>query len=120
MDDEPSIEEVVEVPKCVLDKINDPDAYMVKMHGACMNRRYPENCLDLISPNSQPVNGSSVIAEYNGETICRVYRKGEQTLMLSPDSFDPSFSDLVFDDAEAQEVRFQDVVRWFQASKVED
>lgn len=119
LEDEPNPEHVVEVPQGVLDEIGDPDAYAVRMHGACMNRRYPEDCDAVISPNTQPTDGASVIANYNGEQICRVYRKGASAFMLSPDSFDPSFKDLVFDDPDVQTVEFQGVVRWFQASRVE-
>lgn len=119
LDDEPDPDRVVEVPQGVLDEIGDPDAYAVRMHGACMNRRYPEDCDAVVSPNTEPTDGAAVIASYNGEQICRVYRKGASAFMLSPDSFDPSFKDLVFDDPEVQTVEFQGVVRWFQASRVE-
>lgn len=119
MGDEPNPDRLVEVPRHVLDEVNDPDAYVVRMHGACMNRRYPEDCDALISPNCEPRDGASVIAEYNGETICRVLRRGASTLMLSPDSFDPSFGDIVLSDPEAQQVRFQGVVRWYQSSRIE-
>lgn len=119
MGDEPNPDRLVEVPRHVLEEVNDTDAYVVRMHGACMNRRYPEDCDALISPNCEPRDGASVIAEYNGETICRVLRRGASTLMLSPDSFDPSFGDIVLSDPEAQQVRFQGVVRWYQSSRIE-
>lgn len=119
MGDEPNPDRMVEVPRHVLEEVNDPDAYVVRMHGACMNRRYPEDCDALISPRSEPTDGAGVIAEYNGETICRTYRRGASTVMLSPDSFDPSYRDIVFTDPDSQTVELQGVVRWFQASRVE-
>lgn len=119
MGDEPNPDRMVEVPRHVLEEVNDPDAYVVRMHGACMNRRYPEDCDALISPRSEPTDGAGVIAEYNGETICRTYRRGASTVMLSPDSFDPSYRDIVFTDHDSQTVELQGVVRWFQASRVE-
>lgn len=119
LDEEPNPDHIVEVPRHVIEEVSDPDAYAVRMHGACMNRRYPEDCDALISPNTEPTDGASVIASYNGEQICRVYRKGARAFMLSPDSYDDSFEDLVFDDPDNQTVEFQGVVRWFQASRVE-
>lgn len=61
---------------------------------------------------------SAVIANYNGEQVCRIYRKGASAFMLSPDSFDPNLKDIVFDDPDTQAVELQGVIKWYQASRV--
>lgn len=116
--DEPEPGEYVDVPVSVLDAINDPDAYIIRVRGQCMNRRFPDQANAIASPRSFPRNGDAVVAEYNGELIIREYFRGASTLVLSPDSYEPEFEDIVFDDPETAEVRFQGVIKWYQASRV--
>lgn len=116
--DEPEPDEVVDVPVSVLERINDPDAYIIRIRGDCMNRRFPDGANAVASPNAEPRNGDAVVAEYNGELIVRQFFRGASTLVLSPDSRDEGYEDIVFDDPDTDTVSFQGVIKWYQASRV--
>ena len=116
--DEFGPDEVADVPTSVLDRVNDPDAYLMRVRGSCMNRRFAAGENALLSPRCEPRNGDAVAAEYNGEMILRSYYRGASTLVLSPDSYEDGYTDIVFDDPENAEVSFRGVVKWHQASEV--
>ena len=116
--DEFGPDEVADVPISVLERINDPDAYLMRVRGSCMNRRFADGENALLSPRCEPRNGDAVAAEYNGEMILRSYYRGASTLVLSPDSYEDGYTDIVFDDPENASVNFRGVVKWHQASEV--
>lgn len=110
--------EVVDVPRSVMDSIGDPDAYLIRVRGRCMDRRLPDQANAVASPNAVPRNGDAVVAEYNGELIIRQYFRGASMLVLSPDSFEDGFEDIVFSDPDAEPVTLRGVIKWYQASRV--
>ena len=116
--DEFGPDEVADVPTSVLERVNDPDAYLMRVRGSCMNRRFADGENALLSPRCEPRNGDAVAAEYNGEMILRSYYRGASTLVLSPDSYEDGYTDIVFDDPENADVSFRGVVKWHQASEV--
>lgn len=116
--DEFGPDEVADVPISVLERVNDPDAYLMRVRGSCMNRRFADGENALPSPRCEPRNGDAVAAEYNGEMILRSYYRGASTLVLSPDSYEDGYTDIVFDDPENASVNFRGVVKWHQASEV--
>ena len=116
--DEFGPDEVADVPLSVLERVNDPDAYLMRVRGDCMNRRFCDGENALLSPRCEPRNGDAVAAEYNGEMILRSYYRGASTLVLSPDSYEEGFTDIVFDDPESAPVELRGVVKWHQASEV--
>lgn len=116
--DEFGPDEVADVPISVLERVNDPDAYLMCVRGSCMNRRFADGENALLSPRCEPRNGDAVAAEYNGEMILRSYYRGASTLVLSPDSYEDGYTDIVFDDPENASVNFRGVVKWHQASEV--
>lgn len=116
--DEFGPDEVADVPISVLERVNDPDAYLMRVRGSCMNRRFADGENALLSPRCEPRNGDAVAAEYNGEMILRSYYRGASTLVLSPDSYEDGYTDIVFDDPENANVNFRGVVKWHQASEV--
>lgn len=116
--DEFGPDEVADVPTSVLERVNDPDAYLMRVRGSCMNRRFADGENALLSPRCEPRNGDAVAAEYNGEMILRSYYRGASTLVLSPDSYEDGYTDIVFDDPENASVSFRGVVKWHQASEV--
>ena len=116
--DEFGPDEVADVPLSVLERVNDPDAYLMRVRGSCMNRRFADGENALLSPRCEPRNGDAVAAEYNGEMILRSYYRGASTLVLSPDSYEDGYTDIVFDDPDNAEVSFRGVVKWHQASEV--
>lgn len=116
--DEFGPDEVADVPISVLERVNDPDAYLMRVRGSCMNRRFADGENALLSPRCEPRNGDAVAAEYNGEMILRSYYRGASTLVLSPDSYEDGYTDIVFNDPENASVSFRGVVKWHQASEV--
>lgn len=116
--DEFGPDEVADVPISVLERVNDPDAYLMRVRGSYMNRRFADGENALLSPRCEPRNGDAVAAEYNGEMILRSYYRGASTLVLSPDSYEDGYTDIVFDDPENASVNFRGVVKWHQASEV--
>lgn len=116
--DEFGPDEVADAPISVLERVNDPDAYLMRVRGSCMNRRFADGENALLSPRCEPRNGDAVAAEYNGEMILRSYYRGASTLVLSPDSYEDGYTDIVFDDPENASVSFRGVVKWHQASEV--
>ena len=116
--DEFGPDEVADVPISVLERVNDPDAYLMRVRGSCMNRRFADGENALLSPRCEPRNGDAVAAEYNGEMILRSYYRGASTLVLSPDSYEDGYTDIVFDVPENASVNFRGVVKWHQASEV--
>ena len=116
--EEPEPGEVVDVPVSVMERIADPDAYIIRIRGNCMSRRFPDGSNAIASPRAEPRNGDAVVAEYNGELIVREFFRGASTLVLSPDSYDDCFEDIVFDDPDTDTVSFQGVIKWYQASRV--
>lgn len=116
--DEFGPDEVADVPTSVLERVNDPDAYLMRVRGSCMNRRFADGENALLSPRCEPRNGDAVAAEYNGEMILRSYYRGASTLVLSPDSYEDGYTDIVFDGPENASVNFRGVVKWHQASEV--
>lgn len=111
-------DEIVEIPRKVYEKINDPDAFIIKIRGDCMNRRFTSGTNAIASPRCTPQNGDAVVAEYNGELIVRVFLRGASTLILSPDSYDDRYEDIVFSDPDIETVTLQGVIKWHQAGKV--
>lgn len=116
--DEFEPDEVVDVPRTVWESIGDPDAYIIRVRGHCMDRRLPDQANAVASPRTRPRNGDAVVAEYNGELIIRQYFRGAAVLVLSPDSHEDGYEDIVFDDPDTQTVELRGVIKWYQASRV--
>lgn len=90
-----------------------PKAFCVHAQGECMNRRYPPDCIVLVDPTMEPTNGCAVLAQMGNQSIVRVYNRGASVLLLSPDSDDESFEDIVIT-AEDEGVMLVGVVCWYQ------
>lgn len=97
---------------------NHPQAYFLQVEGQCMSRVYPEGCFILIDPSQTPVNGSIAVVSIDGEdyVMRRLYR-GASTLVLSPDSWEEDFEDIVITASDERTVEFHGTVVWFQSSK---
>jgi repressor LexA len=107
-------EETALIPSFLLKE--DPDTYALISEGDCMNRVYPEGCLIAVSPNRQPQNGSVAVVTIDGEeTVMRRMYKTPNTLVLSPDSFNPANVDIVITKEDERTVEFGGKVVWFQA-----
>lgn len=112
---EPEIlDERIPLPKEVADA--HPAAYFLQVQGQCMSRVYPEGCYILIDPDRAPQNGSIAVVSIDGSdyVMRRMYR-GATTLVLSPESWDEDFEDIVISSSDGHTVEFHGTVVWFQS-----
>ena len=110
------LDERIPLPAEVYDA--HPSAYFLQVEGQCMSRVYPEGCHILIDPSQEPRNGSIAVVSIDGSdyVMRRLYR-GATTLVLSPDSWEDGFEDIVIRDSDDHTVEFHGTVVWFQSSK---
>ncbi|WP_241159162.1 LexA family protein [Adlercreutzia sp. ZJ141] len=102
------------IPQFLIDE--DPDTYACLSEGDCMNRVYPEGCLIAISPNREPQNGSVAVVTIDGrDAVMRRMYRTTQTLVLSPDSFNPEHEDIVIRATDDHIIEFGGRVVWFQS-----
>lgn len=94
-----------------------PRAYFLQVEGSCMSRVYPEGCYILIDPDRAPRNGSVAVVSIDGSdyVMRRMYR-GASTLVLSPESWDEGYEDIVITAQDGRTVEFHGTVVWFQPS----
>lgn len=93
------------------------DGYFLQVEGQCMSKIYPEGSYILIDPMQRPVNGSIAVVSIDGaDYVMRRLYRGANVLVLSPDSFDDCYTDIVVDDPAAHTVEFVGTVVWFQPS----
>lgn len=97
---------------------NHKDGYLLEVEGNCMDKVYPEGCYILIDPHAQPTNGSIAVVSIDGNdyVMRRLYR-GANTMVLSPESHDPSYEDIIINESDDHTVSFQGTVVWFQATR---
>lgn len=114
---EPDVfEDVIELPKSVADR--HPSGYFLEVEGHCMNKVYPEGCYILIDKTVEPKNGSIAVVSIDGaDFVMRRLYQGANTMILSPESWDDSYEDIVMNMADEHTVEFSGTVVWFQASK---
>lgn len=93
-----------------------PRGYFLKAKGQQMNRLYPEGSLILVDPDVEPSSGSIAVARVDGgDFIVRRLYKGSSVLVLSPDSWEAGYEDIVIA-GDDHTVEFVGSVVWFQAS----
>lgn len=116
MDDETICDdEEIQVPERVV--LAYPDAFLLRVEGNCMDRVIPEGSHVVVAPHKEPTNGSIVVIHDDAyEAIMRRYYKGSSALMLSPDSYEEEYQDIIVHDG--QEITLIGVVVWWQASEM--
>lgn len=108
-------DEDVQVPERVV--LAYPDAFLLRVEGNCMDRVIPEGSHVVVVPHKEPTNGSIVVIHDDAyEAIMRRYYKGSSALMLSPDSYEEEYQDIIVHDG--QEITLIGVVVWWQASEM--
>ena len=114
-EDEPqAVEGLISVPYEVWR--DHPRGYFLKAKGQQMNRLYPEGSLILVDPDVEPSSGSIVVARLDGgDYVMRRLYKGSSVLVLSPDSWEAGYEDIVIS-GDDHTVEFVGSVVWFQAS----
>lgn len=104
----------VKIPQFLID--SDPECYALEAEGDCMNKVYPEGCTIAVSPNKEPMNGSVAVVSIDGrEAVMRRMYRTPNTLVLSPDSFNPDHDDIVVTSETEHTIEFLGKVVWFQA-----
>ena len=95
-----------------------PHGYFLEVEGNCMSRVYPEGCHIYIDPCRQPVNGSVAVVSIDGAdyVMRRLYNTG-RTIVLSPDSWDDSYEDIVITGEDERTVEYVGTVVWFQPAE---
>jgi repressor LexA len=90
-----------------------PHGYFLEVEGDCMSRVYPEGSLILIDPDMEPRNGSIAVVSIDGaDYVMRRLYRGASVMILSPDSYQPGYQDIVV--SEDHTVEFVGVVVWYQ------
>ena len=95
-----------------------PRGYFLEVEGGCMSRVYPEGCHIYIDPAQQPRNGSVAVVSIDGAdyVMRRLYNTG-RTVVLSPDSWDDCYEDIVITGEDERTVEYVGTVVWFQPAE---
>lgn len=110
------LQDAVPVPYEIIKR--HPQGYFLQVEGDCMDNVYPEGCYILIDPEQCPSNGSIAVVSIDGaDYVMRRLYRGANTLILSPDSHNAEYVDMVFAAATEHTVEFHGTVVWFQPSK---
>ena len=95
-----------------------PEGYFLEVEGNCMSRVYPEGCHIYIDPRQPPQNGSVAVVSIDGAdyVMRRLYNTG-RTVVLSPDSWEDDYEDIVITGDDERTVEYVGTVVWFQPSE---
>lgn len=109
-------EELVSIPQFLIDK--DKDSFVVSTIGDCMDKVFAPSSDLVVSPNKIPQNGSIVLASVNNEEfIIRRYHKTTSTVILSPESHNTDYKDIVITYDSEDSLYISGVITWFQSEK---
>ena len=99
-------------------RVAHPSGYFLEVEGNCMSRVYPEGCHIYIDPRQQPRNGSVAVVSIDGAdyVMRRLYNTG-RTVVLSPDSWEDCYEDIVLTGDDERTVEYVGTVVWFQPSE---
>lgn len=110
-------------PDIIDDKIPVPfevweshkQGYLLEVEGNCMSKVYPEGCHILVDPSKPPMNGSIAVVKINDDDyVMRRMYKGANTLILSPESWEEGYTDIVITQDDETTVELVGTVVWFQ------
>lgn len=94
------------------------NGYLLEVEGTCMSKVYPEGCHILVDPTKPPMNGSIAVVKLNDDDyVMRRMYKGANTLVLSPESWDEGYTDIVITQSDETTVELVGTVVWFQPKK---
>lgn len=110
------VDKTIEIPASVL--AHHPKSYGWIVEGDCMDKVYPEGCTIVIDTAMEPQDGSIGAVRLDGyQEVMRRIHKGANTLILSPESWNPEHEDIVITKDSETTVEFVGTVVWFQASE---
>lgn len=111
------VEDTTRIPDFVA--AQSPNIFVVHSEGDCMDKDFSVNDDLVVNPDKEPTNGSVVIAFLDGaEYIVRRIFRTAQTLILSPNSHNPEYKDIVITADSDTTVEIGGVVIWNQARKL--
>ena len=92
--DEDSLSEMVEVPSDVAER--HPNGFLVHAQGDCMDMIFPHDCVLLVDPDMEPVNGKPVLAETSDYgAVVRNLTRGATHCMLTAASHSGEYPDIM-------------------------
>lgn len=92
--DEDSLSEMVEVPSDVAER--HPNGFLVHAQGDCMDLLFPHDCVLLVDPDMEPVNGRPVLAETSDYgAVVRNLTRGATHCMLTAASRSGEYPDIM-------------------------
>ena len=92
--DEDSLHEMVEVPSDVAER--HPNGFLVHAQGDCMDMIFPHDCVLLVDPDMEPVNGKPVLAETSDYgAVVRNLTRGATHCMLTAASHSGEYPDIM-------------------------
>ena len=92
--DEDSLSEMVEVPSDVAER--HPNGFLVHAQGDCMDMIFPHDCVLLVDPDMEPVNGRPVLAETSDYgAVVRNLTRGATHCMLTAASHSGEYPDIM-------------------------
>ncbi len=95
-----------------------PKGYFLEVEGTCMDRVYPEGCHVFVDPDREPQNGSIAVVSIDGaDYVMRKLLRGAHTLVLSPQSYDTKWEDIVVSEGDGHTVAMVGTVVWYQAER---
>lgn len=92
--DEDSLHEMVEVPSDVAER--HPNGFLVHAQGDCMDMVFPHDCVLLVDPDMEPINGKPVLAETSDYgAVVRNLTRGATHCMLTAASHSGEYPDIM-------------------------
>lgn len=92
--DEDSLSEMVEVPSDVAER--HPNGFLVHAQGDCMDMIFPHDCVLLVDPDMEPVNGRPVLAETSDYgAVVRNLTRGATHCLLTAASRSGEYPDIM-------------------------
>lgn len=92
--DEDNLQEMVEVPSDVASR--HPNGFLVHAQGDCMDMLFPHDCVLLVDPDMEPVNGRPVLAETSDYgAVVRNLMRGATHCMLTAASHSGEYPDIM-------------------------
>ena len=108
------VDYLIDVPQSIIH--HEDGYYGCVVEGDCMDKVYPEGCFVVVDTHKEPRDGSIGAFEIDGyQVVMRRVHRGANTLILSPESFNPEHRDIIITEDSDQIVQAIGTVVWFQA-----
>ena len=92
--DEDSLHEMVEAPSDVAER--HPNGFLVHAQGDCMDMIFPHDCVLLVDPDMEPINGKPVLAETSDYgAVVRNLTRGATHCLLTAASHSGEYPDIM-------------------------